>query len=148
MRRFMNPLSLSGPRGRRTGQAVAEFAISITVLVVLFMGVFDLGRGIFMYNGVSEAAREVARATSVDSGNALGGGPRAQAAIATQRTLVPALDTPTFECVDIDGSPVSAIPCPSAMYVRVTATASYHPVSILGLGGPITLRSVSSVQIP
>jgi Flp pilus assembly protein TadG len=143
----MNPLRMPRP-DRASGQAVAEFAISITVLVVLFMGVFDLGRGIYMYNGVSEAAREVARATSVDSGNVLGAGPRAQAAIATQETLVPALEAPTFECVDIDGSPVAAIPCPSFMYVRVTTSATYHPVSILGLGGPITLTSVSSVQIP
>jgi Flp pilus assembly protein TadG len=134
--------------GRSHGQALVEFALSITVLVVLLMGVFDLGRGIYMFNGVSEAAREVARATSVDSGNVLGAGPRAQSTIATQKALVPALDAPTFECVDIDGSPVVATPCPSAMFVRVTATATYRPVSILGLAGPITLRSVSSVQIP
>ena len=29
------------------------------------MAVFDLGRAIYMYNGVAEAARELARVTSV-----------------------------------------------------------------------------------
>jgi hypothetical protein len=130
------------------GQAVVEFSLVVIILVLILMGIFDLGRGIFTYNGVAEAAREIARATSVDNSTVLGEGLKAQAAIATQQALVPALDAPTFECVDIDGSPVASVPCPSLMFVRVTATATYHPVSILGLGGPIGLKSVSSVQIP
>ena len=47
------------------GQALVEFSLAIIVFLVILMGVFDLGRGIFVYNGVSQAAREIARATAV-----------------------------------------------------------------------------------
>ena len=131
------------------GQAMVEFALAITILIVLLMGVFDLGRGIFEYNGVSQAAREIARTTSVHPGIALGASQQTATTIAVQRGLLPAMQNPTFECVDIDGSAVVASTCPSGMYVRVTVTAVYKPALILGIGGTtITLKSVSSIQIP
>jgi Flp pilus assembly protein TadG len=56
----MSPLLRAG-RGRDEGQALVEFSIAIIVFLLLLMAVFDFGRGIYMYNGVSEAARDVAR---------------------------------------------------------------------------------------
>ncbi len=131
-----------------SGQAVVEFSLSILVFIVMLMGVFDLGRGIYMYNGVSEAAREIARATSVDSAIALGAGTKAVSTVAVQRGLIPDMNTPTFQCVDIAGNSSASSPCQSGEYVRVTVTATYRPVSLLGLPGPITVSSTSSAQIP
>lgn len=130
------------------GQALVEFSLAIIVFLVLLMGIFDFGRGIYTYNGVAQAAREIARATSVDTAIALGAGTKAQAATTVQRGLVPGMGTPTYACVDIAGNQTASVPCGSGEYVRVTVSATYSPVSLLGLTGPITLASTSSIQIP
>ena len=54
--------------GRSRGQALVEFSLVIIPFFFLIMGIFDLGRGIYMMNGTAEAAREIARVTSVHSG--------------------------------------------------------------------------------
>ena len=53
---------ISARRARRSrGQTLAEFALVIPVLIVMLMGIFDLGRAIFAYNAITNAAREGAR---------------------------------------------------------------------------------------
>ena len=54
------------------GQATVEFALSVIVFVTMLCGVFDLGRGVYENNALSEAAREIARTTSVHPGSPLG----------------------------------------------------------------------------
>jgi Flp pilus assembly protein TadG len=135
-------------RRHETGQAVAEFSMVIIVLALVLVGIFDLGRGVYMYNGVSEAAREVARRTIVHQGDPLGTSAETVAVVNTQKKLVPGLATPTFACVDVAGTVVAHDPCQSGEYVRVTATTSYAPISLLGLTGPITLTSSASMMVP
>ncbi len=48
-------------RKREFGQALVEFALVCPLLVLLLMGMFDLGRGVYAYNVVASAAREGAR---------------------------------------------------------------------------------------
>ena len=50
------------------GQSLVEFSLVVVPFVFIMMGIFDLGRGIYMMNGTAEAAREIARVTSVHSG--------------------------------------------------------------------------------
>ena len=45
--------------GAGRGQALVEFSLAVTVFLLLVMAIVDFGRGIYMYNGVSQAAREV-----------------------------------------------------------------------------------------
>lgn len=143
------------------GQALVEFSLSIVIFIVLLMGIFDLGRGIFMYNGVSQAAREIARRTSIYpygglSMMPLGSSDQTAETIATQRQLVPGMEplvpgAPDFTCVDIAGNASTNDPCASGDtmdYVRVTVTASYQPITLLGITGPIVLSSTNAVQIP
>jgi hypothetical protein len=130
------------------GQALVEFSLAFIVFVVLMMGVFDFGRGIYVMNGVSQAAREIARTTSVHPGSTLGDALQAKATISTQRGLVPGMRQPTFECVQIDGSPSSAPSCGSGDFVRVTVIADYTPVTLLGLTGTFAMSSSSSIRIP
>jgi hypothetical protein len=141
-------LRRDGTLNRQRGQVLVEFSLAILVFIVLLMGVFDLGRGIYMYNGVSEAARELARSTSVHPGVVLGQSDETQGVLGVQQGLVPSLGAPTFECVDIAGSAVAHDPCRSGDFVRVTITAQYDPVSLLGFIGPITLSSSASLEIP
>lgn len=135
--------TLNGDRG----QALVEFSLAILVFVAMIVGIFDLGRGIYTYNGVSEAAREIARATSVHPGNPLGTHLRTTDTVAVQQGLVPGMAPPVFACIDYQGAAVAGT-CSSGDFVQVTVSATYSPISFLGLGGPIALTSSSSMQLP
>jgi Flp pilus assembly protein TadG len=135
-------------RDRQSGQALVEFSLAIIVFIVMVLALFDLGRGVYLYNGVSEAAREIARATAVHPGIVLGASDETADRVAVQRTLVPGMDSPTFACVTVTGAPSTNNPCASNDYVRVTVATTYDPISPLGLGGPITLTAASAVRLP
>jgi hypothetical protein len=130
------------------GQATVEFALSVTVFLTLMCGVFDLGRGVYQNNGLSEAARELARVTSVHPGSPLGASAQTAAVLATQKKLIPNLQDPTFSCQDIDGSTISGT-CQPGDWVKVTIHAPFTPATpIVGLIGQIDFQSSSSIQIP
>ena len=136
-------------RRRGRGQALVEFALALPVFLMLMMAVFDMGRAIYMYNGVAEAARELARVTSVHPGTpgALGSTANTAAVLAVQKKLIPALGNPTFTCVDIDGSSVTDT-CVAGMQVKVVIAAPYQPVTpILSMVGNINLASSSTFSI-
>lgn len=132
------------------GQALVEFSLAIIVFLVLLMGVVDFGRGIYMYNGVSQAAREIARVTSVHPG----ADPTVKATwsaqmtsvVSTQENLIPNLGDPTIKCFTIDG--VTAATCMPGNYVQVQVTAPYKALMpLMGLLGTWNMSSVSLVQI-
>ena len=62
-------------RGRRAtsrrGQALVEFALVFPIAIILLMAVFDVGRAVFAYNGLTNAAREGARLAIVNQDEAL-----------------------------------------------------------------------------
>lgn len=128
--------------GRTRGQALVEFSIGILVFLALFIAMVDLARAVFMYNGVSQAARELARETSVYPGVALGTSSETQAVFGTQRNLVPGLQTPTFECYDLSGIPQFDT-CRPGDWVKVTATTRFQP-SLPFLTALMTLDFTSS----
>jgi len=118
-----------------------------------------------MYNGVSQAAREIARSASVHPGSPLGSSPETTAVVDVQRKLVFGLRpgscvgsacTPpdqfgiAFHCEGLDGTTVKGDGvggCAAPDVVRVVVTAQYSPVALLGFGGPLTLSSSSSNQV-
>lgn len=144
---------LRRPAERAAGQALVEFALAIVVFVFILMGIFDFGRAIFMYNGVSQAAREIARATSVHPGSlTLGDSLETQDAVTAQRALVPGMQTPpTYECVNGSGTAYAAgYQCQSGTdYVRVTVSASFRPITpFISWLGNFTFSSSSSIRLP
>src|SRR5207237_7822882 len=46
----------------RRGQSMVEFAVLAPVFFLLLLGTIDLGRAVYIYNAISNAAREGARA--------------------------------------------------------------------------------------
>jgi hypothetical protein len=60
-------------RSRRSGrgQALAEFAIVFPLAMLILMAVFDVGRAVFAYNGLTNAAREGARLAAVNQDETL-----------------------------------------------------------------------------
>jgi NADH/NAD ratio-sensing transcriptional regulator Rex len=132
------------------GQALVEFSLTVMIFLVLLMGIFDFGRAIFMYNGVAQAAREIARVTSVHPGSPIGASAETLAVVSTQKNLVPNLGNPTYKCVEIDNSAIGASkPCiPQEHSVKVTISAVYTPVTpILSFLGDINLSSSSTAKI-
>ena len=138
-------------RPRERGQALVEFSLSIVIFLVLLMAIVDLGRGIYMFNGVSQAAREIARVASVHPGTTFGG-PEITAVVNTQKRVIPNLGNPTFSCVDIEGGPglePKGGTCPTGAQVRVTISAQYGPVTpLMSLAGTWNMQSTSSVRMP
>lgn len=137
---------------RQRGQALVEFSLAIIVFLILMMGVFDFGRAIYQYNGVAQAAREIARVTATHEGSdfttVAGQSAETRAVIETQKRLIPNLQEPTIKCVDIDGSLVSG-GCSKGYWINVEIVAPYTPVTpLLGLTGTWNLFSAStSVQL-
>ena len=135
------------------GQALVEFSLAITIFLVLLMAIVDFGMSIYKYNGVSEAAREIARVASVHQsgiGTSFGTSPQITAVVNTQKQLVPGLSSPTFTCVDIDGNAVAldSGKCPIDAYVKVQVSSEYRAVTpLLLVAGTFTLQGSSSAQI-
>ena len=138
-------------RGER-GQALVEFSLAIVVFLVLLMAVFDFGRAIMQYNGVAQAAREIARVTAVHEGTdfttTAGRSPETLAVIETQKRLVPNMQDPTITCMKIDGTVVTDH-CVEGQWINVSVVAPYTPITpLLGLVGTWDLFSSStSVQL-
>ncbi len=137
---------------RQRGQSLVEFAIVLPVFLLILMGVVDFGIAIYKFNGVSQAAREIARVTSVHpcAGTtpcAPGASPETAAVVQIQKGLIPGLLVDKIECVDNAG--VGASPCDfSKDSVQVTVTAPYQPVTpILGSVISWTMKGISSAQL-
>jgi hypothetical protein len=136
----------------RRGQAVAEFALVLIPFLLLLFGVFDLGRGIYQFNAVAEAAREIARVTIVHPYTtccAFGSSSEAQAVIQTQKAVVPGLTDAgiTIECVDLADEVVAPDSCPLGDFIRVTVQVSWTPASpLLAVLGVHEISSVSRMQ--
>ena len=144
--------------GRSRGQALVEFSLVIIPFFFLIMGIFDLGRGIYMMNGTAEAAREIARVTSVHSGcpiNAvtcdLGSSTQTANVVNTQKGLVPGLTIDTasdITCVDINDVVKADNTCRWGVdYVRVRVTSSFSPITpIVSMFGDHVFESYSRVR--
>ncbi len=137
------------------GQALVEFSLVLIPFLILLMGILDLSRAIYIMNGTAEAAREIARVTSVHPYATccdLGSSTDAQEAITVQRRLVPGLAfTPSTDivCVDVTDAVIPDAECDDGDFVRVTVGAPFTPVTPLaGMFGTHTFGSVSRIQIP
>ena len=53
-------------RPRSRGQALVEFALVFPIALLILFGIFDVGRLVFMYTGLTNAAREGARLAIVN----------------------------------------------------------------------------------
>jgi hypothetical protein len=139
---------------RSEGQALVEFSLVIVLFLVLMMAVVDLGRGIYIFNGVSQAAREIARTTSVHPGSPLGSSPETADTLAIQQRLIPGLDIggdqdpDGFDCVDYEDNVISGTFCRVGSRAKVTVSAPFEPLfGLLSSFGTFEFSSSSSIEI-
>jgi Flp pilus assembly protein TadG len=144
---------------RRRGQALVEFSLVLIPFLLIIMGIFDLGRGIYMNNGVSEAAREIARTTAVHPCNTasctLGNSAETQTTIDTQKALIPGLGSAassiTFSCTTVSDAPDtnSGSSCKSGSFVKVSVAVPFSVITpILSMVAPSTLQATAHIQVP
>ena len=62
---------LQTSRGRSAGQALVEFALIFPILILVLVAIFDVGRLVFAYNTITNAAREATRFAIVDQTDTL-----------------------------------------------------------------------------
>jgi TadE-like protein len=138
---------VTGRTRKDAGQSVAEFAIGLVIFMLLLLGIVDFGRAVYQLSGVSQAAREIARTTSVHPGTTLGDSAETASTIAVQRRLVPGLSISGYACVDIGGAAIAG-PCKPGNWVRVTVVSRFEPsLPFLTMAGPIDLASSGSAEI-
>jgi Flp pilus assembly protein TadG len=147
-------------RDRRGGQALVEFSLALIPFLLILMGIVDLGRGIYMGNGVNQAAREIARVTAVHLCNTasctLGNSAETLSTIATQKRLIPNLgssaSTITITCTTVSDAAYTSPygeACDSGQYIRVTVSVPYAALTpVLSMVAPSTLVSTAHVQVP
>lgn len=140
------------------GQTLAEFALVIPIFLLVLMGLFDLGRAVFIYNGLTNAAREGVRLAIVNQDGdrileraqkmAFGVGLTTTAAdiAAFYRQDPNTDDVETNEpCDDSDDEHAIAVGCIAV----VEADADWTPITpIIGnIVGPITMTARSELPI-
>jgi Flp pilus assembly protein TadG len=146
----------SGPVARRRdrGQGLTEFALVIPIFLLIVVALFDLGRAVFAYNTLTNAAREGARIAIVNQYQ-----PSIVARAKSQTNIVE-LDDPsvsvTFWQVGTDGKPDHSKPqCNNLVAVGCLAVvrfeATYRPItpfiSNILFGSGVTLTAVSQLSV-
>jgi Flp pilus assembly protein TadG len=148
-------MSLLVHRRRRNGrgQALVEFALVIPIFLLVLVAIFDLGRAVFAYNTLTNAAREGARIAIVNQYKPT------IVARAKQQTAIVELNDPSvrvdFWQVNADGTPDTSSQCALiavGCLAVVSFEATYQPITpligniIFKNGVTFTARSVLSVE--
>lgn len=135
------------------GQALVEFALVIPIFLLVLIALFDLGRAVFAYNTLTNAAREGARMAIVNQDV-----PTITARAKGQTAIVelndPSVSVAFYQVAD-DGTPDLSDPCsPVAVgcLAVVSFEATYQPITpligniVFGDGATFTAESVLSVE--
>jgi len=118
---------------RRPAQALVEFALAISVFMLLVLGTFDVARAYMAYTVVANAAREASRYGAVHVGET----GWAAAAVQAGTNLAVGLD-PTALSLTAATQTIDALP-----YITVSGTYRFHSLTpLVGglLGDPINIR--------
>lgn len=143
-----------GPsRPASRGQALVEFALVIPIFLLLLVSLFDLGRAVFAYNTLTNAAREGARIAIVNQDK-----PTIMAR-AKEQTAIVELNDPSvkvdFWQMAADGTPDTTRSCnlvAVGCLAVVSFEATYVPITpmvgnlIFGGGVTFTAKSVLSIE--
>ena len=142
------------PHARATrGQALVEFALVIPIFLFLLVALFDLGRAVFSYNTLTNAAREGARMAIVNQDKATII-ERAKAQTAIVELNDPSVSVGFWQMAD-DGTPDYTDPCDLVAVgclAVVSFEATYQPITpiisnfIFGSGVDFTAQSILSVE--
>lgn len=138
----------TAPRSSR-GQAMIEFAFVMPLVVLLLMGVFDLGRAVYAYNTGQSVARETARYGTFKPSSII---PLCtypflteycQNGVANTAALDPTLIVITSRC--LKPNRVDLGPCIKPNILEVSVRYTFQPVTLLFT--PLTLTGKTEMMI-
>jgi Flp pilus assembly protein TadG len=144
-------------RRSRRGATVVELSIVLGIFILLTLGMFDLGLGVFRYHILANAARQAARRAIVHgaSANLLGSWGPTSVSVLANESGKPIVDGPAdgiqpiLVLCDLENTRITLdwIDNNNAVgsRVRATVTSDYQPV--LTLLWPVTLSASSTMQI-
>lgn len=95
-------------RREERGQSLVEFALVIPIVLLLMLGLFDLGRVVFTNNSLSDGSRHGARTAAVNPRSATYCGDIEGAARTAVRGLTLSVFTVTYQRVGSTGVPTGA----------------------------------------
>lgn len=128
----------NGAHGER-GQSLVEFALITPLLILIVMGVFDLGRAAYAYAVIASAAREGARYGTTDPTNSY-----AIASVAVANTT--GLEFPKLavssQCVPDPADCTSE----SESQIQVTATYLFQPITAFWTSFPLSAQSRMAIE--
>ncbi len=154
-------------RGGR-GQGLVEFALVFPIIVLIFFGIFDLGRGVYAYNTIANAARVGARVAIVNqipttpAGDCNQshpienpGAPHWSVQTCAANSAISLGVKPTDVTVTYTKPPGTSLQCPPTSTVNVGCIASvtvnytFTPSTPLigGLIGTIAMSSTSQIPV-
>ena len=141
---------IRGPQpGSQSGQAVIEFALSLPMLLVVVMGIFDFGLMFQRYEVVTNAAREGARVGVLPNYSTADAQARAQ-----QYLTSGGLSSASATIVAVPGQATFGNPAKTVSQVTVTVSYPYTypfigPILNLvgGTLGSVTLQGVSTMRV-
>jgi Flp pilus assembly protein TadG len=117
-------------RRARRGQALVEFALVFPILLLVLIALFDLGRAVFAYNTLTNAAREGARLAIVNQD------PNLIKARAKSQTAIVELNDPSvsisFRQTTPNADPLTNAVCSPAAVGCVAVVqfeATYRPIT-------------------
>ena len=147
-RRRSGPSSSPKPRG----QALVEFALAIPLFLLLLVGIFDLGRAVFAYNTLTNAAREGARLAIVNQDEA------SIIQHAKNSSAIVELNAPNVDVdfwqVNNDGTADTSTACnlvANGCVAIISFEATYHPITpLIGnivFGNGVTFKATSTLLV-
>jgi Flp pilus assembly protein TadG len=132
------------------GQGLVEFALVLPLVLLLIFGVVDLGRAVYAYNTVAEAARQANRTAIVNQTEAtvkdaaIGAAPALNLQASNVTVCYKTSSTAQTDCTN-----PGTDDCPASLQLGclafVTTTATYQALTpvIGGIVGTIQLSSTS-----
>jgi len=123
-------------RRRGRGQSLVEFALVAPIFILILLAIFDLGRGVFIYTSITNAAREAGRLAIVNQDlptirDRLVG----QSAVAETTNGDGSDIKIEFFRADANGNPNTSQPCPAPIDVgclaRVKYATTFEPITPL-----------------
>ena len=143
-------------RGERDGgQALVELALVLPLLLLMLVGVIDVGRLVYTTANVTNAARAGAMygsQTYTSAGDGPGMISAAQAEVNTDVTLSSVTGVRVCRCSGADQEVLCTTICPNGQqlitYAKVTASAAYSPLfPYPGVPGNSTLTKTVSMRV-
>ena len=140
-------------RDRSRGQAMVEFGLILPIFLLFVFGILDLGRAVYAYHTLNNAAREGARVAVVDQtltriqdraasrGVGLGVGP-AQVSVDYRTATAPDVAN---SCLAKVGTKESPVTCTVIVRVAVPFTAATPIIS--NIVGTINMAGESSMVV-